>query len=115
MSSKEFLLDNVNEFIKEAREAALNKSYNSSVTLYFKAIAVLCDIFILEKEKQIPKSHVERFQILKEKYPKLYKIIDKLFPLYQNSYRIKLNKKYVEIFENDIKQIIEITKTKISN
>ena len=113
MGSKEFLLENINEFIKEAKEATLNKSYNTSVTLYFKAIAVLCDLFILEKERFIPKSHVERFNILKEKYIELYQIMDKSFPIYQNSYRIKLDKKYVEILENDVKRIIEITKIKV--
>lgn len=51
MSANEtFLLENAKEYMKEAKQSKLNKSYNSAVTLYFKAIAVLSDLFILQKE-----------------------------------------------------------------
>lgn len=114
-SNEDFLLENVKEFIKEAEKLKLNKSYNSSVTLYFKAIAVLSDLFILQNEGIIPKNHTERFEILKHKYKEIYQILNKDFPIYQQSYRIKLNKEYVDVLENDAKRLIEITKIKIWN
>jgi len=85
MSEKEELLENVNEYLTNAEK--LEDSYNVAVTLYFKAIAVLVDLFILEKEGYIPSNHNERFRLLEEKYSLLYDILDKDFPVYQRSYR----------------------------
>ena len=110
---EEFLLENIREFVKEAKEAKLNKSYNSSVTLFFKAIAVSADLFILKTEGYIPKNHTERFNLLKLKFHDIYKILNKTFPVYQQSYRLKMNKEYAEVLENDFKRLIEITEINI--
>ena len=110
MSGKQFLLENIKEFIKQANISNEDNSFNSAVTLFFKAIAVLIDLHILKKEGFIPKNHTERFLILKSKYPDIYKILNKDFPIYQQSYRIKLNKEYVEVLEDDLKRLIKITK-----
>lgn len=111
--SEQLLLENVKEFLKEADKAKAGKSYNSAATLLFKAIAVACDFHILKTEGFIPKNHTERFRILKSKYYDLYRILDKDFPVYQQSYRIKLNEEYVKVLENDAKQVIKITQIKI--
>lgn len=113
MSTEQFLLENVKEFVSQAKKAANDSSYNSAVTLLFKAIAVMSDLFILKAEGFIPKNHTERFQLLKSKYFEIYKILNKDFPVYQQSYKIKLNKEYVRILEDDIKQLIKITKISI--
>lgn len=107
------LLENIREFFKKAEEAKKDGAYNSAVTLFFKAIAVLVDLFILKKEGLIPSNHAERFRILETKYPFLYSVLDKGFPIYQNSYRLKLNKKYVEILENDFKEALKFTGIKL--
>ena len=108
MIEEEFLIGNIKEFVKEGKEAKLNKSYNSSVTLFFKALAVSCDLYILRKEGFIPKNHTERFDILKMKYKEAYSILNKDFPVYQQSYRLKLGKEYAEVLEKDVKKLIEI-------
>ncbi len=113
MGSEQFLLENIREFIKQAENSKKDGSYNASVTLLFKAIAVMSDLFILKTEGFIPKNHTERFQLLRAKHPEIYRIINKDFPVYQQSYRIKLNKEYAEVLENDLKQLIKITKTDI--
>jgi len=113
MENERLLLENVNEFLKEAKKSVEDQSYNSAVTLYFKAIAVLVDLFIFKKESFIPTNHKNRFRILETKYPLLYKILDKDFPVYQQSYRLKLNKDYVKVFEDDIKEIIKFTGIKL--
>lgn len=107
------LLDNIREFKKKAEESEREGSYNVAATLFFKAIAVLIDLFILQKEGHIPSNHNERFRILESKYPLLYRILDKDFPIYQNSYRTKLDKKYVAVLKNDLQEIIKFTGIKI--
>jgi len=113
MEEKEDLLQNVKEYLAKARESE-NDSYNVAVTLYFKAIAVLIDLFILEKEGFIPSNHSERFRLLETKYNLLYRILDKDFPIYQRSYRTKLTEEHVKILKNDFETIIEFTGIKIN-
>ncbi|MBU3913406.1 MAG: hypothetical protein KKE50_04920, partial [Nanoarchaeota archaeon] len=59
---------------------------------------------------KIPTSHSDRFRILELKYPEIYKLLDKNFSFYQDSYRIKLNKETCEVLRNDTEQLIEILK-----
>ena len=114
MNEEKELLGNVEEYMEQAEYAVSKSHINSAVTLYFKVIAVLVDLFLLKKEGFIPSNHKERFRILEIKYPLIYNILDKDFPIYQNSYRIKLDKQYAEVFKNDIKKIIEFTDIKIN-
>jgi len=113
MDEEIILTDNVKEFMHGARKALEDKEYNSAVTLYFKAIAVLIDLFILRKEGFIPSNHNERFRLLEKKYPFLYAILDKDFPIYQQSYRLKLTKDYAEVLANDFKKTVGFTGIKI--
>lgn len=115
MGQEEFLIENIREFVKEGKEAKLNGSYNSSVTLFFKALAVSCDLHILRKEGVIPKNHTERFEILRTKYKEIYQILNKDFPVYQQSYRLKLGKEYAEVLEEDAKKLIKIAKINIKD
>lgn len=112
MGEKEELLGNIKEYLAKAKESEKD-SYNVAVTLYFKAIVVLIDFFIFEKEDFIPSNHNERFRILETKYKFLYKILDKDFPIYQRSYRTKLTKEHVEVLKNDFKEVIKFTDIKI--
>lgn len=107
MAQEETLLENVKEFVKEARKAKANMAFNSATTLFFKALAVSMDFLILKKEGFIPSNHTERFRLLKEKYPSLYRIMDKDFPLYQDSYRLKMSKQMVEVFEHDVNEVAQ--------
>jgi len=113
MAEKEILEENIKEYLKEAKKAKKNLAYNSAVTLLFKALAVLVDLFILKKEGFIPSNHSERFRLLESKHQLLYKILDKDFPVYQRSYRLKLTKKHVEVFENDFKTVAKFTGIKL--
>jgi len=115
MGIKDQLRDNINEFRKEAERAKKDNSYNSAITLFFKAIAVLTDLFLLGKEGYIPSNHTERFGILKKKYGELYIILDRAFPLYQQTYRLKLGKEHLEVIENDFRKLVELTKIDLNN
>lgn len=104
------LKENISEFYSSALKAGQENKYNVAVTLFFKTLAVLADLYIFKKEGKIPSSYSERFRILELKYPDVYKLLDKNFPLYQDSYRIKLNKEICEVIKNDAKQLIKLLK-----
>ena len=89
---QKILKENSLEYYKNALEAEKRKEYNSAVTLFFKAISSLSDLFVLLKEGKMPSNHAERFRILQFRYPEIYRLIDKDFPFYQDSYKSKLNK-----------------------
>lgn len=102
---EELLAKNVQEFYSEGNGTLSRGSYNSAVSLFFKALAVLADLHILREEGFIPKNHTERFIILKQKYPEIYLIVDKDFPSYQDSYTINLSKEIAEELKEDVRKI----------
>ena len=110
---KAILVGNAREYYKNASEAKRRREYNTAVTLFFKTISALADIYILEKIGSMPSSHSERFRILETKYHEIYSIIDKDFPFYQDSYRAKLNLETCEMLEEDAKKLFEILKLDI--
>ena len=106
---EEILFENIKEYWKNALLADRNKEYNTAVVLFFKAISALADLYLLKKEGNIPNSHTDRFRILEKKYREIYKILDKDFPFYQDSYRAKLDLETSEILKKDAKRLSEIT------
>ena len=104
------LLENFNEYFTSAIEALKKKKFNTATTLFFKAIAALCDLYILKKEGFIPSSHTQRFRILEEKYPKIYKIIDRDFPFYQESYTQKMDEESANLLKEDAETIKKMLK-----
>jgi len=113
MPIKDDLISNAKEYFENAFSAQKRKQYNTSVTLFFKTISSLADLYIFNKENRIPSSHSERFRILQRKYPKIYEYLDKNFSFYQDSYRLKLNLEISKIFENDCRKLFEINNIKI--
>ena len=107
-SVEKTLVKNIKEFYKNALEIEEKGDFNSSVTLFFKALAVLADLYIYKKEGKIPSSHTERFRILEKKYNNIYTIIDKDFLAYQDSYRTQLNKEDCEVLKQDAEKLLGI-------
>ncbi len=106
MNDKEKILrDNFDEYYQLGLRAFSESKYNSTTTLFFKAIVALCDLIVLQKEGRIPSSHSDRFRIIEEKYPELYAILDKDFPFYQDSYTKKMDKESAELLKDDIGKI----------
>jgi len=106
MNDKEKILrDNFDEYYQLGLRAFSESKYNSTTTLFFKAIVALCDLIVLQKEGRIPSSHSDRFRIIEENYPELYAILDKDFPFYQDSYTKKMDKESAELLKDDIGKI----------
>ncbi len=106
MSEKEKILrENIEEYYNLGLIAFDGKQFNSATTLFFKALAALTDLFILKKEGNMPSSHQKRFRIVKEKYPKIYYILDKDFPFYQDSYTNKMDYETAKILKDDVEKL----------
>ena len=104
------LKENIKEFFESAVKEEREGKFNVAVTLYFKALAVLADLYIFRKDGNTPSSHSERFRILEVKYPEIYKLLDKNFSFYQDSYRTKINKDVCEVLKKDAEELIRILK-----
>jgi hypothetical protein len=106
MDEKEkILLDNFREYFELGEEALKKDKFNSATTLFFKAFVALCDLYILKKEGFIPSSHTERFRALEEKHPDIYKIADRDFPFYQDSYTKKMDGESAKLLREDARTV----------
>jgi len=109
MNEKEkILIENFEEYYSLGSDAFKKGKHNSATTLFFKAIAALCDLFILKKEGFIPSSHSNRFRILEDGYKEVYDIADKDFPFYQDSYTKKMDKETSELLKEDVEKLKKI-------
>ena len=109
MDEKEkILIENFEEYYSSGLDAFKKEKYNTATTLFFKAIAALCDLYILRKEGFIPSSHTNRFRILEEKYQDIYNIADTDFPFYQDSYTKKMDKESAELLKQDAEKLKKI-------
>ena len=110
MDERETILkENYDEYFKSAEIALAHGNYNVSTTLFFKAICSATDLFILKFTKTVPSSHTNRFRITQEKFPKVYKILDRDFPFYQDSYTKKMSNESAELMKEDAKRIKEMS------
>ncbi|MDP4039158.1 MAG: hypothetical protein Q8P57_01080 [Candidatus Pacearchaeota archaeon] len=108
MNEQEKLLEsNGLEYYRNGLVAEKRGEYNTSVTLFFKAIASLCDLQILRDKGHFPSNHSERFRILERDYPDLYIKIDGDFLLYQRSYRLRLDKPTSEVLKHDVETLFK--------
>ncbi len=107
---EKILRENFDEYFDLGLKAFNEKKYNSATTLFFKAIVALCDLFLLKMEGKIPSSHSDRFRTIGGKYHELYKILDRDFPFYQDSYTKKMDKESAKLLKDDtgkIKKMLE--------
>lgn len=110
---REILEHTAKEYFSSAEDELKKEKYNSSLVLYFKSLIAFVDLYILKNFGKTPSSHSERFKIAKEKFPKIYDIIDKDFPFYQDSYVQKISKELAEVIKEDAKIMAEKNKIKL--
>ena len=109
MQPEDALIQNIKEYMKNALESKSKGEHNTAVTLFFKAMAAICDLYLLKKDRFLPSSHVHRFRVLESKYPEIYRIIDKNFSLYQDSYKLRMDFNASGVMEKDVRKLSKIT------
>lgn len=110
---EEILEKNAREYYSLGEESLKREYYNSSVVLFFKALLSLIDLYILQNIGYVPSSHIARFSITKKHFPKVYRILDKDFPFYQDSYAKIMNKELAEAIKEDAEFMAKETKVKL--
>ena len=91
MGIKEDLTLNYEDFTSSADDEFKKKKYNPSVSSYFKAIVILCDLKIYIDRNILPKNHTERFYFMDQHYPLVYPILNRMFKKYRDSYNLRLD------------------------
>lgn len=104
----ETLKASIIEEIKGAESEYVKKRYKNALILYSKAIFSLCDYLIAINKLKLPENHEERFRILERYFPKIYKIVNRLFRKYTDTYLKPSDKESCEGMKNAIKEINRI-------
>jgi len=98
-------MENIKTLLNSASLVYRAGDYTSATVLYFKAFFGILDLIILRNRGIGPKSHTERFRILQKDFPHYYEILDKYFPIYQQTYVTKIER---EICDEIKKQVTEL-------
>ena len=86
------LLKNIKTFWSSAELVYKTEDYTSATILYFKCFFVALDYLLLKRTGKTPKDHTERFRMLEKDLPEIYKVLDKYFPLYRDTYSLNIEK-----------------------
>lgn len=86
------LLENIKTFWKSAELVYQAQDYTSATILYFKCWFVILDYALFKKLRKTPKDHIERFRLLEAHFPQHYRIIDKYFGVYRDTYSLFIEK-----------------------
>ena len=96
----EDLIKNIDEFLESGKDNLDKERFNASVSDSFKAIVIACDYLIYKEIRLMPKSHNERFSLLKKYFGGIYEKVSNLFEIYTKSYNLRLKRE-------DAKKILE--------
>jgi hypothetical protein len=111
---KEKILEkNAKEYYGDGKDSLRKGSYNSAVVLFFKSLVSFVDLYILQNLGYMPSSHIARFSITKNHFSKIYNLLDKDFPFYQDSYIKSMNKELAEVIKEDAEFMAKEAKVKL--
>lgn len=93
---------NIREYIDMGELAYKQGKYSAFLMLYFKALVGICDYIIKRDLNKEPENHTHRFRILRQHYPDLYRVVDKFFNFYRDTYQERVRKREVEELRNAV-------------
>lgn len=97
-----FLLGRIAEKIKMHSEAAAN---------YFKALSAINDL-MLKRRNLRASDHSERFLLLKQYFPVLYEISDKMFLVYRRTYTSEIESKELQRLKENVEEAFQYAELK---
>ena len=89
------------EYYQSGSEELAKERFNSALVLFFKALLSFCDAYLLKEQGESPSSHNHRFRITEQFFPEVYRLLDKDFPFYADSYGKLISKSQVEVIKHD--------------
>jgi uncharacterized protein (UPF0332 family) len=101
------LLENARKFLNSANLVYRSADYTSATTLYFKALFVILDNIIIVAQGKSPKDHADRFRILEKSFPELYRLLDKYYPIYRDTYSLSIRKEICDEIKQNVERIIK--------
>jgi len=102
VAEREIIEKNLKEYLEIAEYSFSKKKFNSSVTLYYKALVELCDLELIRKTGRIGANHTERFELLKKISPVLYATASKLFKFYRDSYNKEISETIAKLVKAEV-------------
>jgi hypothetical protein len=105
MAIQDDLKSGILEFEQSAAEEEAKGRKRAAATLYFKAIVSACDYVIYLKLKKIPGSHAERFRVLESHFVLFYQAIDRVFPVYLQTYRSGISAEQMGMMKDALRKI----------
>lgn len=107
MTTKQALARNILNFWRSAELVYKNGDWTSACTLYFKALFVIIDYILLLAGHDVPKDHGDRFRTIERHFPRIYKALDRLYPIYRNTYSLTISKRDCDEVRRYVKRLIE--------
>lgn len=108
MKQQDVITEVAKEHLISGIENEKDKRYNASTSSFFKALVSICDLIILKRAGRLPDNHTERFGILMGKHERVYKIVNRLFRTYRDSYVRLISKEEVRSVRNGIKNVVKL-------
>ena len=105
MRIEDELKNGVKEYVQSAFEDEKMGRRRSAATMYFKAIDAVCDYAIYSRLKKLPDNHTERFRVLESHFQSFYSVLNKVFPIYQQTYRSDINQDQLEMIKDGLKKV----------
>jgi len=106
--SEEIIKKNFQEYVEIAQYSFQQKKYNAATTLYYKALVELCDLQLYRRIKKIGANHNERFDLLQQISPQLYRIASKLFRYYRDSYNKEITVTIAQLIKEEVENAQKI-------
>lgn len=106
-NEEEVLKRNIKQFLSSANLVYKTEDFTSATILYFKALFSIFDFIILRDRGKIPKDHSERFRILELNYFNLYLVLDRIYPIYRNTYTTRINKETCKRIKENVERVIK--------
>ncbi|HLC70998.1 MAG TPA: hypothetical protein VJI32_03265 [Candidatus Nanoarchaeia archaeon] len=102
------LRENFQDFLNSAERDFQEGKYNPAISSYFKAIAILCDYFIYQERRLLPKNHRERFLFLEMNWKEAYELISPLFNEYTDSYNLRIRREQAARVRTSVEKLKKI-------
>lgn len=107
MTAEDAILQNIRKFRASAQLVFEHDDATSATILTFKLLFAVVDYILLIQRGITPKDHGERFRLVQKWLPDLYEILDKDFPVYQDSYSRTIEKEVCKQIQKHVQAIIE--------